>query len=142
MEGSVQKAGDHIRINVQLVDASDGTHVWAERYNRRYTDIFELQGDIVQAIVAKLAIKTFRHEQARALRKKPADLMAYDYLLRGYAYFHQRNRSAYATAKAMFSKAIDLDPFYAAAYVGLGELEYGKVSYGRSQILRRLRRSS
>ncbi len=130
MEGSVQKAGDHIRINVQLIDASNGTHVWAERYNRRYTDLFELQGDIVQAIVAKLAIKTFRHEQARALRKKPADLLAYDYLLRGYAYFHQRNRAAYATAKTMFSKAIDLDPFYAAAYVGLGELEYGKVSYG------------
>ena len=130
MEGSVQKAGDQLRINVQLIDAANGTHVWAERYNRRYTDIFELQGDIVQAIVAKLAIKTFRHEQARALRKEPADLMAYDYLLRGYAYFHQRNRSAYATAKVMFSKAIDLDPFYAAAYAGLGELEYGKVSYG------------
>ena len=130
MEGSVQKAGDNVRINVQLIDASDGTHVWAERYNRKYADIFELQGDIVQAIVAKLAIKTFRHEQARALRKKPTDLRAYDYLLRGYAYYHQRNRAAYATAKAMFSKAVDLDPFYAAAYVGLGELEYGKVGYG------------
>ena len=130
MEGSVQKAGDNLRINVQLIDASDGTHVWAERYNRKYADIFELQGDIVQAIVAKLAVKTFRYEQARALRKKPTDLLAYDYLLRGYAYYHQRNRSAYATAKAMFSKAVDLDPFYAAAYVGLGELEYGKVGYG------------
>ncbi len=130
MEGSVQKAGDHIRINVQLIDASDGTHVWAERYNRRYTDIFELQGDIVQAIVTKLAVKTFQYEQARALRKKPNDLLAYDYLLRGYAYYHQRNRSAYSMAKEMFSRAVELDPFYAAAYVGLGELEYGKVSYG------------
>ena len=130
MEGSVQKAGDNVRINAQLIDASDGTHVWAERYNRTYMDIFELQGDIVQAIVAKLAIKTFQYEQARALRKKPQDLLAYDYLLRGYAYYHQRNRSAYAMANDMFSKAVDLDPFYAAAYVGLGELEYGKVGYG------------
>jgi adenylate cyclase len=130
MEGSVQKAGDNVRINAQLINASDGTHVWAERYHRTYTDIFELQGDIVQAIVAKLAIKTFQYEQARALRKKPNDLLAYDYLLRGSAYYHQRNRSAYARAKEMFSRAVDLDPFYAAAYVGLGEVEYGKVGYG------------
>ena len=130
MEGSVQKAGDNVRINAQLIDASDGTHVWAERYNRTYMDIFELQGDIVQAIVAKLAIQAFQYEQARALRKKPKDLLAYDYLLRGYAYYHQRSRSAFAMAKNMFSKAVELDPFYAAAYVGLGELEYGKVGYG------------
>ena len=102
MEGSVQKAGDNVRINAQLIDASDGTHVWAERYNRPYMDIFELQGDIVQAIVAKLAIKTFQYEQARALRKKPVNLLAYDYLLRGYAYYHQRTRSAYAMANDMF----------------------------------------
>ncbi len=130
MEGSVQKAGDNVRINAQLIDASDETHVWAERYNRKYMDIFELQGDIVQAIVAKLAIKTFQYEQARALRKKPRDLLAYDYLLRGYAYYHQRTRSTYAMANDMFSKAVELDPFYAAAYVGLGGLEYGKVGYG------------
>jgi len=130
MEGSVQKAGDNVRINAQLIDASDGTHVWAERYNRTYMDIFELQGDIVQAIVDKLAIQAFQYEQARALRKKPKDLLAYDYLLRGYAYYHQRSRSAFAMSKNMFSKAVELDPFYAVAYVGLGELEYGKVGYG------------
>jgi len=130
MEGSVQKVGDQVRINAQLIDAKDETHVWAQRYNREFVDIFELQGDIVQSIVAKLAIKTFQYEQARALRKKPQDLRAYDYLLRGYAYYHQRTRSTYAMANQMFSKAVELDPFYAAAYVGLGELEYGKVGYG------------
>jgi len=88
LEGSVQKAGDSVRINAQLVNASNGSHVWAERYSRAYRDLFKLQGDIVQAIVAKLAIKTFQHEQARAMRKKPQDLQAYDYLLRGYAYYH------------------------------------------------------
>ena len=57
-------------------------------------EIFNLQGDLVQAIVAKLAIKTFQHEQARAMRKRPQDMLAYDYLLRGYAYFYQRTRAA------------------------------------------------
>jgi len=130
MEGSVQKVGDQVRINAQLIDAIDETHVWAQRYNRQFTNIFELQGDIVQAIVTKLAIETFQYEQARALRKKPQDLRAYDYLLRGYAYYYQRTRSTFAMANDMFSKAVELDPLYAAAYVGLGELEYGKVGYG------------
>jgi adenylate cyclase len=130
LEGSVQKAGDSVRINAQLINASNGTHVWAERYHREYRDIFKLQGDIVQAIVAKLAIKTIQYEQARAMRKKPQDLQAYDYLLRGYAYYHQRTRAAYSMAREMFAKAVALDPYYAAAYVGSGELEYGKVAYG------------
>jgi adenylate cyclase len=130
LEGSVQKAGDSVRINAQLINASNGTHVWAERYHREYRDIFKLQGDIVQAIVTKLAIKTFQYDQARAMRKKPQDLQAYDYLLRGYAYYHQRTRAAYSMAREMFAKAVALDPYYAAAYVGSGELEYGKVAYG------------
>jgi adenylate cyclase len=130
LEGSVQKAGDHVRINAQLIDVSNVAHVWAERYDREYRDIFKLQGDIVQAIVAKLAIKTFQYEQARAMRKKPQDLQAYDYLLRGYAFYHKRTRAAYTKAREMFSKAVVLDPYYAAAYVGLGEVEYGKVAYG------------
>jgi adenylate cyclase len=130
LEGSVQKASGRVRINAQLIDASNAGHVWAERYEREYRDIFKLQGEIVQAIVAKLAIKAFKYEQARAMRKKPQDLEAYDYLLRGYAYYHKRTRAAYSVAREMFSKAIVLDPYYAAAYVGLGKLEYGKVAYG------------
>jgi adenylate cyclase len=130
LAGSVQKAGDSVRINAQLIDAATGTHVWADRYNREYRDIFKLQGDIVQAIVTKLAIKTFQYEQARAMRKNPQNLQAYDYLLRGYAHYHQRTRAAYAMAREMFSKAVALDPYYAAAYVGSGLLEYGKVAYG------------
>jgi adenylate cyclase len=130
LAGSVQKAGDSVRINAQLINAANGTHVWAERYSREYRDIFKLQEDIVQAIVTKLAIKTFQYEQARAMRKNPQDLQAYDYLLRGYAYYHQRTRAAYAMAREMFSNAVALDPYYAAAYVGSGLLEYGKVAYG------------
>ncbi len=130
LEGSVQKAGYDVRINAQLIDASNNAHLWAERYKREYSDIFKLQEDIVQDIVAKLAIKTLKYEQVQALRKQPQDLQAYDYLLRGYAFYHKRTRPAYAMAREMFAKAAALDPLYASAYVGLGEIEYGKVAYG------------
>jgi adenylate cyclase len=64
------------------------------------------------------------------MRKKPQDLQAYDYLLRGYANYHKRTRAAYSMAREMFSKAVALDPHYSQGYVGLGKVEYGKVAYG------------
>lgn len=130
LEGSIQKAGDQLRINTQLIDASNGTHIWAERYERAYNDIFRLQGDIVQAIVTRLAIKTFKAEQARAMVKKQQDLQAYDYLLRGWEQYYHRTRESNLKAGEMFSKAIVLDPRYAEAYAGLGVVEVAKVSYG------------
>jgi len=133
LEGSVQKIGDTVRINAQLVDASTGTHVWGERYERKYEGIINLQREIVQAIVSSLAIQTFKHEQARAMSKKPQDLKAYDYLLRGWAHYQRRTRSAINRAGELFAEAVALDPRYAAAYVGLGWVEHAKVSYGWSE---------
>jgi len=130
LEGSVQKAGDTVRVNAQLIDASSGAHIWAERYERNYEEIFKLQGEIVQAIVAKLAIKTFEFEQARAMRKQPQDLKAYDYLLRGWAHYQRRKRVSIIKAGQMFSKAVELDPRYAAAYAGLGWVDAAKALYG------------
>ena len=130
LEGSVQKYGDSVRINAQLINAADGTHIWAERYERDYEDIFQLQGEIVQAIVATLAINITQSERARAMRKRPQDLQAYDYLLRGWAHIHRRTRTSNFQAGELFAKAAELDPQYAAAYVGLGWVEYRKVSNG------------
>jgi adenylate cyclase len=130
LEGSIQKVGDKVRINAQLIDASNETHIWAERYERNYNDIFRLQEDLVQTIVAKLAIQTFRHEQALAVRKQPQDLQAYDYLLQGWAHYQLRKRASNNSAGELFSKAISLDPKYSAAYVGLGWVNWAKVSYG------------
>jgi len=130
LEGSVQRAGDTVRVNAQLIDASSGAHIWAERYVRSYEDIFKLQGEVVQAIVARLAIKTFEFEQARAMRKQPQDLKAYDYLLRGWAHYQRRNRVSIIKAGEMFSKAVALDPHYADAYAGLGWVDAAKVIYG------------
>ncbi len=130
LEGSVQKLGGSVRINAQLIDAADGTHIWAQRYERDYEDIFKLQGEIVQAIVATLAVNITQTERVRAMRKKPQDLQAYDYLLRGWAHYYRRTRSSNTLAGEMFDKAAQLDPAYSAAYVGLGWVEYSKMGYG------------
>jgi len=120
VEGSVQKAGDKVRINAQLIDTATGHHLWAERYERNLKDIFVLQGEIVQTIVATLAIKVDEAEIARAMRKDTTSLEAYDYVMRGWQYFSHRTRSANIKAKEMFRKAIELDPDYGDAYWALG----------------------
>ena len=120
VEGSVQKAGDKVRINAQLIDTTTGHHLWAERYERNLNDIFALQGEIVQTIVATLAIKVNEAEIARVMRKDTTSLEAYDYVMRGWQYFSRRTRSANVKAKEMFRKAIELDPDYGDAYWALG----------------------
>jgi adenylate cyclase len=130
LEGSVQRANNKIRINAQLINCKDGTHIWAERYDREFKDIFELQADIVTSIVAALAINVSQAEQNQALRKIPQDLDAYDYYLRGLAHYNNRVKKSNPIAREMFAKAISLDPDYSAAYAGLGLVEFAKVSYG------------
>jgi adenylate cyclase len=130
LEGSVQKGADKVRINAQLIDASTGSHLWAERYDRDLRDLFAVQDEIVQTIVTTLAVKIGALERERAMRKHTDNLEAYDYALRGGKYLRDRTRAANIKAEEMFSKAIELDPSYATAYVGLGHVHVGLVSYG------------
>jgi adenylate cyclase len=130
LEGSVQKAGEKIRINAQLIDATTGPHLWAERYERNLNDLFSVQEEIVQTIVAALAIKIDAAERARAMRKDTDSLEAYDYLLRGWEYHNQRTRSANIKSKKMFQKAIELDPAYATAHAALAESYVQMMEYG------------
>jgi adenylate cyclase len=119
VEGSVRKAGNRVRINAQLVDATTGGHLWAERYDRELQDIFALQDEVTQKIVFALKIQLTPEEQAR-FRQAPTDnLEAYDYFLRGQAYFWRFTREANIQARQMFEKAIELDPQYAGAYAVL-----------------------
>ena len=120
VEGSIQKTDDRVRINAQLIDTATGHHLWAERYERNLKDIFALQSEIVQTIVATLAIKVDEAEIARAMRKNTTSLEAYDYVMRGWQYFSLRTRPANVKAKEMFRKAIELDPDYSDAYWALG----------------------
>lgn len=120
VEGSVQKAGDRVRINAQLVDATTGHHVWAERYDRELKDIFTLQDEVIQKIVFALKVKLTAEEQARFKRFPTDNLEAYDFFLRGAESFYRSTKEANAQARQMFEKALELDPQYAGAYAWLG----------------------
>jgi adenylate cyclase len=120
LEGSVQRLSQKVRVNAQLIDATTGHHLWAERYNRDINDLFAVQNEIVQTIVATLAIKVDVAERSRAMRKETDNLEAYDYALRGKEFIFRGTRSANIKAKEMFKKAIEQDSRYASAYVGLG----------------------
>jgi adenylate cyclase len=130
LEGSVQKGSGKVRINAQLIDASTGSHLWAERYDRDIKDLFALQDEIVQRIVATLAVKIQSVERARSMRKDTENLEAYDYVLRGLEYRRKRTRDGSIKAEEMFTQAIELDPSYTTAYVGLGLRYLNLVDYG------------
>jgi len=124
MEGSVRKAGERVRISVQLIDATTDHHLWAERYDRPLTDIFALQDEIVQKIVTTLKLQLTLQEQGWIVRKRTDNLEAYDAFLRGVEYFWRDTKEAVAQARQTYEKAVALDPQYAEAYARLGLTYY------------------
>src|SRR5712692_8795063 len=124
MEGSVQKAGDQVRIVVQLVDTATDAHLWSERFDRPFKDIFALQDEIVQKIVTTLRLQLALQEQGFIVRKHTDNLEAYDYYLRGVEYQLRLTKEATVQARQMFEKAIALDPQYAEAYALLSRTYY------------------
>jgi len=120
LEGSVQKADTRVRINAQLIEATTGQHLWAERYDRPLTDIFALQDEITQQIVAALRVEVSEAEGERVRRIPTENLNAYDSLMRGAAYFLRLTKETTAQTRQMFEKSIELDPQYAAAHAWLG----------------------
>jgi adenylate cyclase len=118
LEGSIRKVGSRVRITAQLVDASTEGHLWAERYDRDLKDIFALQDEVTQKIVAALALKLTEDEQQRLLNKYTDNIEAYDYYLRGVEYFPitRLTKEKSTLAQQMLKKAINLDPKFAAAY--------------------------
>jgi len=120
LEGSVRKVGNRVRITAQLVDTISGGHLWAERYDRELTDIFELQDEVTREIVAALFLKLTKGEEDRLARRDTANLAAYDHVLRGMEHHWRYTRDANAQAQVLFQKAMELDPGYALAYSWLG----------------------
>lgn len=114
VEGSVRKAGNRIRVTAQLVEASTGNHVWAQKYDRELADIFDVQDELVQAIATAVPGRLDEAALERSRRKPSANLTVYDYLLRG----EWLMRDYYGTAGAgeCFEKAIEIDPACARAY--------------------------
>jgi adenylate cyclase len=119
LEGGVQRAGSRVRITAQLVDATTGYHIWAERYDRELRDIFSLQDEVTQQIVRALAVTLSEAERGRIGRAPTGDLEAYDLVLRGEQERHRTTRESNAAARRLYVKALDLDPEYALAHLGL-----------------------
>ena len=121
LEGSLRRAGNRLRFTTQLVETRTGHTIWAERYDREMSDIFEVQDEIARNISQALRIKLSPQEE-RAIAHKPTESpQAYDYYLRGRQYFHQMRRNDFDFARQMFARAIGIDPGYARAYAGVAD---------------------
>jgi serine/threonine protein kinase/Flp pilus assembly protein TadD len=121
LEGSVRRAGNHLRLNAQLVDARTGHSVWAERYDRQLEDVFAIQDQIAQSIAAALKVVLTDSEKEAIAKAPTADVKAYDYYLRGRQFFYQFRRRGYDFARQMFTRAIEIDPGYARAFAGVAD---------------------
>jgi adenylate cyclase len=115
LEGSIQKVGNRVRINAQLIDATTDHHLWAERYDRELDDIFAVQDELTTSIVAALEVMLTEDEQTRVARQYTSNLEAYDLFLRGRSYLRGTKRT-HLQARQLFDEAIELDPTFAAAY--------------------------
>jgi adenylate cyclase len=132
LEGSVRKAGGRLRITAQLVDASTGGHLWAERYDRSIGDIFVLQDEVTRQIVIALAVKLTEDEHEHLGRRYTENLEAYDYFLRGLEYFNRYTKESAEQSRRMFERAIELDPQISAAYGYLSLTYWLEWSFGWS----------
>lgn len=120
LEGSVRKAGDRVRVNAQLIDAADGHHLWAERFDRRLEDVFAVQDELTRRIVATLVDRLSDSERRRARSEAPSsDPAAYDLVLKGRELWLRFNREDNLAARGLYLQAIKLDPEYARAYAGM-----------------------
>jgi TolB-like protein/rhodanese-related sulfurtransferase len=122
LEGSVRRSGDQIRINAQLIDALSGGHVWAERYDSSFSDIFALQDNITQKIVSALAVNLTAEDLGKQDHKETISVEAYDAFLRGWTHYQLKTAQDAVRALPYFEKAIALDPNYGRAHAALAEV--------------------
>ncbi|RUM10172.1 adenylate/guanylate cyclase domain-containing protein [Rhizobium fabae] len=115
LEGSVRKAGNRVRVTAQLIDANNGGHIWASRFDRDLTDIFAVQDELTQEIVAALRLNLTHRDQGRLGQGRPVDVGAYEFLLRGREQASAHTRTGNMAARSLAADAIAIDPEYAAA---------------------------
>jgi len=119
LEGSIRKSGNRVRIAAQLIDAESGGHLWAERFDRDLTDIFATQDEVVEKIVRALAVTLTHGEEKRLRRRGTENVAAYEAVLRARELLGGATRETVAQARAMYRRAIELDPTYAVPHAGL-----------------------
>ncbi len=121
LEGSVRKAGNRLRITAQLINVSDGYHLWSERYDRNMEDIFAIQDEISLAIVDKLKVKLLKGEKSKIIKRSTDNIEAYNLYLKGRFFWNKRTEDGLKKSVENFEKAIEKDPGFALAYAGLAD---------------------
>jgi serine/threonine protein kinase/Tfp pilus assembly protein PilF len=124
LEGSVRKAGNRVRVTVQLVQLADESHLWSERYDREMTDIFAIQDEISQSITDALKVKFV------GIRQQPRNIEAYQEYLKGLYFYQRYDAESLVRARESFEKALRHDPNYAPAHAGLAVFYYGLGAVG------------
>lgn len=122
LEGSVQKAGNRLRITAQLISVADGYHLWSQRFDRSADDIFAIQDEISLAVVEKLRVELLEEEKAKVTKRHTQSEQAYSLYLKGCYFWNRRLKGDMIRAVGFYQKAIDKDPEYALPYVGIADV--------------------
>ncbi|MBT4490867.1 MAG: adenylate/guanylate cyclase domain-containing protein, partial [Rhodospirillaceae bacterium] len=130
LEGSIQRAGDQLRITAQLIDATDGRHIWAERYDRRLDDLFQVQDDITQQILEAMQIELTLGQQARTWRIRAGDPELFRLFVEGRRYFTTATPEAHLEAHRRFSEAYESAPDNVLSNINMGWSHYQKIMLG------------
>lgn len=133
LEGSVRKGGNRVRITAQLIDASDGVHVWAERFDREIGDIFALQDDITAALIASIEPELTKAEQQRAITRPAENLDAWSWFQRGLWHHYRATKEDNVKAFRQISKAIELAPNFSRALAALAHVHYWIALFGYTE---------
>jgi TolB-like protein/class 3 adenylate cyclase/Flp pilus assembly protein TadD len=132
LEGSIQKSGDQIRVNVQFVDALTGHHQWSERYDRKFEDIFKLKDEIIFKVATELAVELTEGERARALSRYTDNLEVWSTLLLATKTLKRHKKDSNNRARELYTKALSLDPEYLPALYGLAWTYFMDARHGWS----------
>jgi TolB-like protein/Flp pilus assembly protein TadD len=127
LQGSVRRSGNRLRITAQLVNASDGYHLWSERYDREMRDIFDVQDEITLAVVNALKVQLLGAEKAAVLKRHTDNTEAYHLYLKGRYFWFKSAPQEFRKSRDYFQRAVDVDPSYALGYFGLASF-YGFAS--------------
>ena len=136
LEGSVRKGTGRVRVNAQLIDASTGHHIWAEKFDREIEDIFDVQDEITQYLAAIVEPELGKTEQRRVVPARSTSLKAWELYQRGMAFMDEWTRYSNERARDMFEKALELDPRYAQALTGLAYTHHRDIWFGYTSVSR------
>lgn len=132
LEGSVRKVGARVRVTGQLIEAETGNHIWAERYDRDYADIFAIQDDITQSVAGTIEPEILMGEGRRAIRKSEANLDAFDRAMRGMWHLYQFTPESFRRAELCLRRSIEMDPNFARGHMALARALFGRCLFGWS----------